>query len=135
MRQRLRVMTATLLLVLTIGAAQTLLAQTSASDFYLQYRKVLTSAKKVEDIFPFVSEKTKKQMLATPADQRGMMFGMMQEMNQMASLKVVKETRTDTGATLTVEGKGDDKTTSTGTILLVTENGGFKIDRESWSTK
>ena len=135
MKQLLRVLTAMLLVVLTHGAAQTLQAQASASDFYLQYHKALMSAKKIDDIFPFVSEKTKKQMLATPADQRGMMFEMMQEMSKLASLKVTKETRTDTGATLTVQGTGDDKTTSTGTITLVTENGGFKLDRESWSTK
>lgn len=135
MTRLLRVWAATMLVVLTLGGAQTLLAQASASDFYLQYRKVLASAKKIDDIFPFVSEKTKKQMLATPADQRGMMFEMMRDMNKMASLKVTKETRTDTGATLTVQGVGDDKTTSTGTITLVTENGGFKLDRESWSTK
>lgn len=135
MTRLLRAFAASLLVVLTLGAAQTLLAQASASDFNLQYHKVLMGAKKIDDIFPFVSEKTKKQMLATPADQRGMMFGMMQEMSKLTGLKVVKETRTDTGATITVEGRGDDKTTSTGTIQLVTEGGGYNIDRETWSTK
>ena len=135
MPRLLRVLTATILVTLTLGATHSLLAQTTASEFYLQYHKALMSAKKIDDIFPFVSEKTKKQMLATPADQRSMMFEMMQEMSMMSGLKVVKETRTDTGATVTVEGVGDDKSKSTGTITLVTENGGFKIDRESWSTK
>ncbi len=124
------------LLLFTLGIAVTVYAQATASDAYLQYRKALSTAKKVEDIFPFVSASMKKQVQATPADQRGMMFEMMKMMSEdVTNLKVVKETRTASGATVTVEGVGSDKSKNTGTITMVTESGGFKVEKESWTNK
>jgi hypothetical protein len=136
MKRFLSGISAAAVLLLTLSAATTLYAQATASDAYLQYRKALSTAKKVDDIFPFISEKMKKQVQATPADQREMMFDMMKMMTEdVTNLKVVKETRTGAGTTVTVEGVGSDKSTNTGTISMVTENGGFKIDKESWSSK
>jgi hypothetical protein len=124
------------LLLFTLGIATTVYAQATASDAYMQYRKALSTAKKVDDIFPFISANMKKQVEATPAEQRGVMFDMMKMMSdEITNLKVVKETRTAAGATVTVEGTGSDKSKNTGTITMVTENGGFKIDKESWTNK
>ena len=121
---------------MSLGIATTVYAQATASDAYMQYRKALASAKKVDDLFPFISETMKKQVQATPADQRGMMFDMMKMMSEdVTNVKVVKETRTAKGATVTVEGVGSDKSKNTGTITMVTENGGFKVEKESWTNK
>jgi hypothetical protein len=71
-------------------------------------------------------------MKATPAEDRAMMFDMIKGMGTLTGVKVLKETPTATGATLDVEGVGEDKSKQTGTISLVKEAGAWKIDKESW---
>jgi hypothetical protein len=46
-----------------------------------------------------------------------------------------KEEKSATGATLSAEGIDSDKTKSTATIDVVREDGGWKLGKESWSTK
>jgi hypothetical protein len=52
----------------------------------------------------------------------------------MTGVKVLKETPTATGATLDVEGVGEDKSKQTGTVTLVKEAGAWKVDKESWKS-
>jgi hypothetical protein len=53
----------------------------------------------------------------------------------LTSFKIVKETASAKGATLTVDGVDADKGKSTGTIDVVKENGAWKIGNESWTSK
>src|ERR1700750_2922623 len=86
-----------LLLVTAFVFAQ---AATSPSDFYLQYRKAFDAAKKIEDVLPFMSADTTKQIQATPPAERGQMFEMIKMMGALTNVKITKETKTATGATL-----------------------------------
>ena len=125
-------------LPIVLLATSSLFAQAatqSASDFYLQYRKAFDSAKKIEDVVPFMSADTKKQIEATPAAERAQMFEMIKMMGALTNVKIAKETRTATGATLTVNALDSDKKNTTGTIDIVKESGAWKIGKESWSTK
>ena len=71
------------------------------------------------------------QVEKTPADERTMMFEMLKEMTaEQGAVKVVKETPTANGAELAVEAKN-----GTGTITIVKEGGGWKLDKESWKGK
>ena len=56
-------------------------------------------------------------------------------MGTLTSFKIVKETPSAKGATLTVDGIDADKAKSTGTIEVVKENGAWRIGKESWSSK
>jgi hypothetical protein len=116
----------------------TLLAQApaqTASQFYTDYRKAFDAARKVEDIIPFMSKETVAQVQSTPAADRAQMFEMIKMMGAITNMKIIKETRTGDGATLTVEALDPDKAKTTGTIQVVRENGAWKLGRESWSTK
>jgi Protein of unknown function (DUF3828) len=125
-------------LSIVLIASASLFAQAaapSASDFYLQYRKAFDAAKKIEDVLPFMSAETTKQIQATPPAERGQMFEMIKMMGALTNVKIAKETRTATGATLTVNALDSDKQKTTGTIDIVKENGAWKLGKESWSNK
>ena len=110
-------------------------ATQSASDFYLQYRKAFDAAKKIEDVLPFMSADTTKQIQATPPAERGQMFEMIKMMGALTNVKITKETKTATGATLTVNAIDSDKKPTVGTIDIVQESGKWKLGKESWSSK
>lgn len=123
-------------LVLTTAAPVWAQAPATASDFYMQYRKAFDAAKKIEDILPFMSAATKKEIESTPAAQRPQMFEMVKMMGALTQVKIAKEARTpDGGATLTVNAMDPDKHATVGTITVVKEGGAFKLGRESWSSK
>jgi hypothetical protein len=122
-------------LPIVLFATASLLAQAptqSASDFYMQYRKAFDAAKKIDDVLPFMSADTTKQIMATPPAERGQMFEMIKMMGALTNVKITKETRTATGATLTVTGLDSDKKITTGTVDIVQENGKWKLGQESW---
>ena len=47
---------------------------------------------------------------------------------------MTKEAPTATGATLTVDALDSSKAKTKGTITLIKEGGGWKIDKEEWSS-
>jgi len=109
------------------AAGQTKPEQT-ATQFYQEYRKVFTTATKIEDIAAMMSESRRAQVEKTPADDRKMMFDMVKAMTaDQGDVKVLKETPTPKGAELAVESKS-----GTGTVFVVKESGAWKIDKESW---
>lgn len=52
----------------------------------------------------------------------------------MTNVKVVKETKTDEGVTLSVEAM-DGKDKMTGEVQVLREDGAWKMGRERWSNK
>jgi hypothetical protein len=81
-----------------------------------------------------MSKETVAQIEATPAGERPKMFGMLKIMGALTGVKVVKETLTPKGATLTVEGIDSDKKKSIGTVEIVKQNGAWKLGSENWSS-
>jgi hypothetical protein len=60
------------------------------------------------------------------------MFELMKMMD-MKGVKVVKETKTDTGFVLDATGRGDmGPGEAKGTINIVRESGKLELDKESW---
>ena len=101
----------------------------------MQYTKVFASSKKIEDLIPYMSAETRKQIESTPAADRAEMFDMVKMIGWHTNVKVVKETKTATGATLNVTALDPDKKLTTGEITIVKEGNAFKIGKESWTTK
>jgi hypothetical protein len=125
-----------LLLTMMIGsavmAAQTAPAQKTGTEFYAEYQAALAKAKKIDDLLPFMGPAQRKMVDATPVAERPKTFEMMKMMS-VTNVKITKEERTSTGATLTAEGLSPmDKTKMTGKITLVREGGAWKIGEESW---
>ena len=104
----------------------------SASEAYLKYRKAFDSAKKIDELLPYMVAARRKDVEATPAAERAEMFDMIKTMGALTDLKVVKETPAGSEATLTVEALDSDKAKSTGTIQIVKEGGSWKVGTESW---
>jgi hypothetical protein len=135
MRRVLRAGVIRLPILLLVTASVFAQAATSPSDFYLQYRKAFDAAKKIEDVLPFMSADTTKQIQATPPAERGQMFEMIKMMGALTNVKITKETKTATGATLTVNAIDSDKKPTVGMIEIVQESGKWKLGKESWSSK
>jgi len=104
----------------------------SASEAYLKYRKAFDSAKKVEELLPYMVAARRKEVESTPAAERAEMFDMIKTMGALTNVKIVKEAATANGATLTVEALDPDKAKTTGTIDMVKEGGAWKLGKESW---
>jgi Domain of unknown function (DUF4878) len=107
----------------------------TASQFYMSYRAAFEKAATIEEVFPYVSKDIRAKMESTPAAERPKMFEFVKQMSNMTDVKVVKETKTDDGATLTVEAVSSDKEKMTGQIQVVKEGGAWKMGKESWSNK
>jgi hypothetical protein len=109
-------------------------AQTqTASQFYLSYRAAFDKAKKIDDLFPFMVKKNIDQVNQTPPADRAKMFEMMKMMGALTEVKVVKETKTATGATLDVTALDPDKKPTKGSVEIVKEGAAWKLGGESWS--
>ena len=81
--------------VAAIGAQP---ANQTASEFYMTYRAAFAKAKAIEEMLPLMSKEMKAQIEKTPADERPKMFEFVQMMSTaMTNVKVLKETKTDTG--------------------------------------
>jgi hypothetical protein len=107
----------------------------TATEFYTAYRTAFAKAKAIEDLSPYMSKEMKAQVDSTPAAQRPEMFAFIKEMSaSMTNVKVLDETKTNEGVTLTVEAM-DGKERMTGQVRILQENGAWKMGRESWSNK
>jgi hypothetical protein len=106
----------------------------SASEFFMQYRKAFDSAKRIEDVLPFMSAQRRKEVESTPASEREMMFDMIKELGAITNVRIVRETPNAKGATLTVEALDSTKAKTVGTIEIVKEGNAWKLDKESWKS-
>lgn len=127
-------------LLLTVAAVPSVAAQTpappaneTATQFYARYLEAFAKATKLEDVLPYMSAETRKMVESTPAGERPKMFEMIKMMSSMnTGVKITREQRTATGATLTAEATGPDKAKVTGTIEIVREGNVWKLGKESW---
>ena len=129
---RLACLTAAFALATTAVQAQT---EQSATQFYMAYRAAFAKATKVDELLPFMAKARRAEIEKTPAGERSKMFAFIKEFDTVTQIKVIKETKTANGVTLSAEGIDGDKKKSTGTIDVVREDGGWKLGKESWSTK
>ena len=107
----------------------------TASEFYMAYRAAFAKAKTIDDLSSYMSKEMRAKVDATPAAERPKMFEFIKQMSTaMTNVKVIKETKTDDGVTLTVEAM-DGKEKMTGQIQIPRESGAWKVGRESWSNK
>lgn len=108
-------------------------APETATQFYMKYLAAFSKATNVDDLLPFMAAETRKKVESQPAAERPKFFQLLKMMAGMnTGIKVTKEQRTSTGATLTAEAVGPDKKKVTGTITIVREGGAWKLGQESW---
>ena len=126
--------TAALLAAMWLAAGSLAGAQPTGegAKFYAEYRAAFAKAKAVEGVLPYLSKSRVAMVDKTPKEDRAKMFGIMKAMD-VTDVKVLKESKTETGYVLEAVGKGGmGPGESKGTISIVREGGKLKLDRESW---
>lgn len=120
-------------------------AKATPESVYNKYHQAMINAKSYEDVMPFLVEKTVKQMKDTPASDRTMMFGFMQE-TCPKDVHIVSSKIDGAKANLKLivgDGKpvitdrpmlGKIKEETKGEVNLVVENGEWKIEKEIWNS-
>ncbi len=133
-----RVVTVLALLTLTTAwiSGQTAPAPKTPSEAYTGYRAALLKAKTLDQVKPWLSKEAAAQMDSMPADQRGMILGMIQEMSTaITNVKVTKETITGDKAVLEVQGTDTgDKSTKKAMVDVAREGGVWKFVKERWGS-
>ena len=132
MKRTLVVLSTVALIATAFGSRLAAQSEQTATQFYMAYRAAFAKAAKVEELFPYMSTAQRAQVEKTPAAERPEMFKFIKELNSFSSVKVLKETKSATGATLEVEGIAPDKTKATATVEVLREGGAWKIGKESW---
>jgi len=113
-------------------------AAESATEFYLRWRHAVLNAKSGDDIALFFNAETKDEFsMASPADRADMLAMMKRLFGLETDVKVVKETATPGGATLSLEGVDSDKKPVVSSVDVVKENGAWKMTNavERWKPK
>jgi hypothetical protein len=104
----------------------------SASRSFLNYREAFDKAKTIEEVLPYLGAPMRASVEAAPKEQRDAGFRLVKLMNDIIGVKVVKETLAGAEATLDATGTsslGDDVR---GTIVLMKEDGAWKLKSEKW---
>ncbi len=109
-------------------------AQDSPSAEYLKYVAAISTARSIKDLTPFISAPKLKELDAMPPSQQEQCLKFMQTVTAK-NVKVDSEKIEGNRATLAVSGTdacGGGPTT--GTVLMVKENGTWKLEKENWTT-
>ena len=114
-------------------SAQATKAQTG-TEFYKAYLDAFAKAKSIDEVATWLAKNQRDKIAAAPKDEQKMMFGMIKEMSaDYTDVKVLKETPTANGADLDVEAMSKmSKGKVKAKIMLVKENGEWKVNKESW---
>ena len=110
----------------------------SATQFYLRWRTTALNAKSVAEITPFWTADTVNEFNMEPEPARSDTLPMLKRFyGTQTDVKVVKETATPTGATLSLEGRDAAQKPIVSSVDIVKENGAWKIANavERWKPK
>ncbi len=110
----------------------------SATEFYMRWRSTVLSAKSVDELASFLDADTLEQFEMEPEPAKSDTLPMMKRVYQQQNdVKVVKETTTPYGATLSLEALDSEKKPLAGTVDVVKENGAWKMTNavERWKPK
>jgi hypothetical protein len=126
--------TAALLAAMWLAAGSLAGAQPTGegAKFYAEYRAAFAKARAVRDVLPYLSKSRVAMVDKTPKEDRAKMFDLMKALD-VHDVKVLKESKTETGYVLEAVGKGGTGPgDAKGTISIVREGGKLKLDKESW---
>lgn len=110
----------------------------TASQFYMRWRDAALKAKSVDEIVAFWTAETKEEFNMEPDAAKAETLPMIKRYYAtQTEVKVVNETATSRGATLSLEALDADKQPVVCSIQVVKENGAWKITNavERWKPK
>lgn len=109
----------------------------SGTAFYLRFRQVALTARSMDQITAFWCTPLLEDFQKEPEPIRARALEMIKRMeNSLTDVRVLTETATPAGATLTLDAVGPDKKPVTGRVDLIRENGAWKlVEAEQWTPK
>jgi hypothetical protein len=110
----------------------------TATQYYLRWRATALNAKSMADITPFLTADMVDQFNMEPEPAKAETLPMIKRFYAaQTDVKVVKETATPTGATLTLEAVDQDKKPVVSSVDVIKENGAWKMTGavEQWKAK
>jgi hypothetical protein len=107
----------------------------SATEAYTRYRAAFDAAKSIEEVLPYASKEKRAEIDKASPEQRKRGFEMAKELEQLAEFKVVKEEPSGEEVVLEATGTTAYGADTTGRIVMVKEDGAYKLKQESWSEK
>jgi hypothetical protein len=110
----------------------------TAAQFYLRWRATALNAKSVDEISAFWTADTKDQFNMEPDSAKADTLAMAKRfLGMQTDVRVVKETATPSGATLSLEAVDRDKKPVVSSVDIVKENGAWKMTAavERWKPK
>lgn len=100
----------------------------TASQFYMRWRDTVQKAKSVDEIVAFWTAETKEEFNMEPDSAKAETLPMIKRhYATQTAMKVVKETATPSGATLSLEAIGADKKPIVCSVDVMKENGAWKV--------
>jgi len=109
----------------------------SGTAFYLRFRQVALTAKSMDEITAFWCTPLLEDFQKEPEPIRARALEMIKRTeNSLTDVRVLTETATPAGATLTLDAVGPDRKPMTGRVDLVKEHGAWKlVEAEQWTPK
>ena len=92
-------------MLLTAGSLAGAQAAGEGAKFYAEYRAAYAKAPALEDVLPYLSKPRVEMVTQTPKEDRAEMFEIMKA-RDVKNVKVLKESKTDTGYVPEAVGKG-----------------------------
>jgi hypothetical protein len=119
-----------------LGRAAAPQAAQTATQFYMTYRAAFAKAKKIEDLLPYMSAETRKQVESTPKEEREKIFGMIKMLDSHTNIKVTREDRQADGSLVLSVSAFDteQKKDVTADVTIVKEAGAWKLGKENWKS-
>lgn len=113
-------------------------ANETATQFYLRWRTAALAAKSMDEITPFWTAGMTDQFSMEPEAAKADTLPMIKRFyGAQRDVKVIKETATPTGATLSLEGKDSEQKPIVSRVEIIKENGAWKMTGavEQWKPK
>jgi hypothetical protein len=110
----------------------------TATQFYVRWRTAALNAKSIGEITPFWTADTIEEFNMEPDSAKAGALAMVKRVYGMQTdVKVIKETATPNGATLSLEALDRDGKPVISSVGIVKENGAWKIPAgvERWTAK
>jgi hypothetical protein len=104
------------------------------SEAFMRYHQAFDQAKTVEEILPYMAREPRAKIEATDPKERARDFEILKMLQEVVDVEVVKEDVAGDKATLEAKGIAGSGGTSRGTITLVREPEGWKVQKEKWTT-
>ena len=103
--------------------------------FYDSFLKVSTNAKSLDELKPYLSQKNVQEMGQIPKEEEESILSFIKEMRQSMKRESITSKVDGNNATLTIKAVStEDGSKIDGTVLLVKENGSWKIDNEDFTS-